>query len=122
MTLVDDERHDVLLARDGARALGLCKDERPELIFLGAQMLKMDGITVCQEIRKTSTADTNVIMLTALAQEVEIARALITEAGDYTTKPFSPTEWQQNSLNPLASKKPPPRSMDQPAPLLWYSP
>ena len=102
MTLEDDERYQVLLASDGARALELCQAELPELVFLDVQMPKMDGISVCQAIRNDpSIADTKVIMLTALAQESEIDRALIAGADDYMTKPFSPTALHQKLLEAL---------------------
>lgn len=102
MTLEDDERYGVLLASDGARALELCQAERPELVFLDVQMPKMDGISVCQAIRNDpSIADTKIIMLTALAQESEIDRALIAGADDYMTKPFSPTALHQKLLEAL---------------------
>jgi two-component system, OmpR family, alkaline phosphatase synthesis response regulator PhoP len=102
MTLEDDERYQVLLASDGERALELCKAERPELVFLDVQMPKMDGISVCEQIRKDpSISDTKVIMLTALAQEAEIDRALIAGADDYMTKPFSPTALHQKLLEAL---------------------
>jgi two-component system, OmpR family, alkaline phosphatase synthesis response regulator PhoP len=102
MTLEDDERYEVLLASDGQRALELCKAQHPDLVFLDVQMPKMDGISVCQEIRKDpSISDTKVVMLTALAQESEIDRALIAGADDYMTKPFSPTALHQKLLEAL---------------------
>jgi CheY-like chemotaxis protein len=102
MTLEDDERYQVLLASDGERALELCKAERPELVFLDVQMPKMDGISVCAAIRSDpSISNTKVIMLTALAQESEIDRALMAGADDYMTKPFSPTALHQKLLEAL---------------------
>jgi CheY-like chemotaxis protein len=102
MTLEDDERYQVLLASDGQRALELCKAERPDLVFLDVQMPKMDGISVCEAIRKDpSISETKVVMLTALAQESEIYRALMAGADDYMTKPFSPTALHHKLLEAL---------------------
>jgi two-component system alkaline phosphatase synthesis response regulator PhoP len=102
LTLEDDERHEVLLARDRQQALELIQKEHPELVFLDVQMPRRDGISVCEEIRKDpSLSGTKVVMLTALAQEAEIDRALVAGADDYMTKPFSPTALHQKLLEAL---------------------
>jgi two-component system alkaline phosphatase synthesis response regulator PhoP len=102
LTLEDDERYEVLLASDGQQALELIQQEHPELVFLDVQMPRRDGISVCEEIRKDpSLSGTKVVMLTALAQEAEIDRALVAGADDYMTKPFSPTALHQKLLEAL---------------------
>jgi CheY-like chemotaxis protein len=102
LTLEDDERHEVLLARDRQQALELIQKEHPELVFLDVQMPRRDGISVCEEIRKDpSLSGTKVVMLTALAREAEIDRALVAGADDYMTKPFSPTALHQKLLEAL---------------------
>ena len=91
-----------MLASDGEQALTLIRAEHPELVFLDVQMPKRDGISVCEEIRKDpGLSDTKIVMLTALAQESEIDRALIAGADDYMTKPFSPTALHQKLLEAL---------------------
>ena len=102
LTLEDDERYEVLLASDGQQALDLIQKEHPELVFLDVQMPRRDGISVCEEIRKApSLSGTKVVMLTALAQEAEIDRALVAGADDYMTKPFRPTALHQKLLEAL---------------------
>lgn len=102
LTLEDDERYEVLLATDGEQALEIIQREQPELVFLDVQMPKIDGISVCEAVRKDPrTADTKVVMLTALAQETEIDRALLAGADDYMTKPFSPTAIHRKLLEAL---------------------
>ena len=102
LTLEDDERYSVLTARDGEEALRLCKEERPELVFLDVQMPRMDGVTVCENIRgDANISGMKVVMLTALAQEAEIDRALRAGADDYMTKPFSPTALHRKVLEAM---------------------
>jgi CheY-like chemotaxis protein len=102
LTLEDDELYSVLTARDGEEALRLCKAERPDIVFLDVQMPKMDGVTVCKNIRQDpSIAGMKVVMLTALAQEAEIDRALVAGADDYMTKPFRPSELHRKVLQAL---------------------
>jgi CheY-like chemotaxis protein len=92
MTLEDDERYHVLLARDGEEALALCRSERPELVFLDLQMPKLNGVTVCEELRKDpATANTKIVILTTLSQDADIDRAMAAGADGYMTNPFSPT-------------------------------
>ncbi|HEX7276777.1 MAG TPA: response regulator [Acidimicrobiales bacterium] len=66
---------------------------RPDLVLLDWTMPKMSGIEVCEALRADpSTADIPIILLTAKAQESELARGLAAGADDYIVKPFSPNE------------------------------
>ena len=53
-------------------------------------MPEMDGIEVCQELRKEKT--TPVIMLTAKGEESNRVQGFEVGADDYIVKPFSPRE------------------------------
>ena len=50
----------------------------------------IDGITLCQEIRKSS--DVPIVMLTARDSETDVVVGLTVGADDYVTKPVSPVE------------------------------
>ena len=82
--------YEVLTARDGRTAIELATLEEPDLIVLDIKMPGMDGFEVCQQIREFSAAP--VIMLTALAEDVDKVRGLDVGADDYVTKPFSAEE------------------------------
>ena len=102
LTFEDDERYEVLLARDGEQALAMCLAERPELVFLDIHMPKLDGVRVCERLRRDpATKETKVVMLTALPQDSEIDRAMAAGADDYMTKPFSPTQLRRKLLEAL---------------------
>ena len=102
--VVDDEQNIVKLARlylnkngyqveaayDGAEALEKAKAIRPDLIILDIMMPEMDGLAVCQELRKTSNVP--IIILTARDDDVDRIVGLELGADDYITKPFNPRE------------------------------
>jgi two-component system alkaline phosphatase synthesis response regulator PhoP len=100
--IVDDEPKTVRLARDylekngyrvvtagdGQSALTTARREKPDLIVLDLMLPVMDGREVCKILRRES--DVPIIMLTALAEEVDQITGLEIGADDYITKPFSP--------------------------------
>jgi two-component system, OmpR family, alkaline phosphatase synthesis response regulator PhoP len=78
----------VLTAADGQAALTTARREKPDLIVLDLMLPIMDGREVCKALRRES--DVPIIMLTALAEEVDQVTGLEIGADDYITKPFSP--------------------------------
>lgn len=80
-------------ARDGEEAMAVVFKERPDLVVLDIMLPKMDGKEVCRRIRQNEqTRDLPVIMLTALAEEVDRIVGFELGADDYLPKPFSPKE------------------------------
>ncbi len=77
-------------ASDGEEALSFFKQQQYELIILDIMMPKVDGWTVCREIRKTSQVP--VIMLTARGEEYDKLFGFELGVDDYIVKPFSPKE------------------------------
>ena len=80
----------VSTAADGAAALALAREVRPDMVVLDVMLPKLDGIEVCRQLRQWS--DAYVIMLTARSEEVDKIVGLAVGADDYMTKPFSPRE------------------------------
>jgi len=78
----------VVTAADGQSALTIARREKPDLIVLDLMLPDMDGRDVCKILRRES--DAPIIMLTALAEEVDQVTGLEIGADDYITKPFSP--------------------------------
>jgi DNA-binding response OmpR family regulator len=62
----------------------------PDLVLLDIMLPGVDGVTVCQELRRVS--DVPVIMLTAREGERNVVVGLEVGADDYVTKPVSPAE------------------------------
>ncbi len=80
----------VLSAYDGAQALDLAARHCPAFVILDLMLPRVDGISVCRQIRKGS--DVPILMLTARVEEVDKLVGLQVGADDYVTKPFSPRE------------------------------
>jgi len=88
---LEDDRISVLEALDGETALAQAEALRPDLIFLDVQLPDVSGFEVCARLRKDPRfAQTKIVMLTASAQEADVARGLAAGANHYLTKPFSP--------------------------------
>jgi two-component system, OmpR family, alkaline phosphatase synthesis response regulator PhoP len=76
---------------DGEAALKRFRAARSfDLVVLDIMLPGIDGITLCQELRKHS--DVPVIMLTAREGERSVVLGLEVGADDYVTKPASPLE------------------------------
>ena len=82
---------EVVEATDGIAALDACRREPPDLVLLDVRMPRMDGISVCRELRAgPQTGDLPIIMLTARARAQDRELAFAAGATDYVVKPFSP--------------------------------
>ena len=80
----------VLEAEDGAIAVHLARSEKPDIILMDILMPKMDGYTACYTIKTDPVTKTiPIVMLTALAQELNVKLAQEIGADGYITKPFS---------------------------------
>jgi len=90
---LEDEGVELLFADNGADALKIIQEERPDLVFLDVMMPKMNGMEVCQKVKKElKITDTYIILLTAKGQEVDRQKGLDMGANKYMTKPFDPDE------------------------------
>jgi DNA-binding response OmpR family regulator len=85
--------HAVDVTASGADVLPRARKQAPDLVVLDLMLPGMDGLLVCQALRRDrSTAGIPVIMLTARGEEADRVRGLELGADDYVTKPFSPKE------------------------------
>ena len=76
----------VYLASDGRTALEQFVARRPDVVLLDLRLPDIPGTDVCKEIR--SISDVPVLMLSAVAEEVDVVLSLTLGADDYLTKPF----------------------------------
>ncbi|MBC5637104.1 response regulator transcription factor [Ornithinibacillus hominis] len=86
------EREDLIVeeAENGPEGLSLALENDYDVILLDIMMPEMDGIEVCQELRKEK--NTPVIMLTAKGEEANRVQGFEVGTDDYIVKPFSPRE------------------------------
>jgi len=85
--------YEVEQAADGAAAWQTYTEaeEGFDLALLDIMMPEVDGLELARRIRRHSPR-TGIIFLTALSQEMDKVKGLLSGADDYITKPFSPSE------------------------------
>jgi two-component system alkaline phosphatase synthesis response regulator PhoP len=80
----------VIEAGDGAEAVDMAQDQKPDLILMDIMMPKMDGYTSCYKIKSDpSTKAIPVVMLTAVGYELNVKLSKDMGADGYITKPFT---------------------------------
>ncbi len=87
---LEEAGYQVIVAYDGEEAVKKEGRESPDLVILDIMLPKMDGFSVCRQIRTFSPVP--ILMLTAKEEEVDKILGLELGADDYVTKPFSPRE------------------------------
>jgi len=84
------EGFEVEMAFDGEEAVAKARASVFHLVILDIMLPKLDGFSVCREIRSFSSVP--ILMLTAKEAEIDKVLGLELGADDYVTKPFSPRE------------------------------
>lgn len=87
---LEDARVRVVDAHDGATALDRAAAWSPDLILLDVHLPDVSGLEVCARVRAHRGPAVKIVMLTAAAQDADVARGLAAGADHYLTKPFSP--------------------------------
>jgi CheY-like chemotaxis protein len=92
--ILGDVGYDTTTAASGREALELCLAHPPALALLDVSMPgELNGLQVVEALRANPrTAGVPILLLTALAQEDDVARGLRTGADGYIVKPFDPEE------------------------------
>jgi AmiR/NasT family two-component response regulator len=86
--MLAEEGYDVVgQAADGARAVELAEELRPDLVLLDVKMPVLDGITAAERIAQQRIAP--VVILTAFSQRELVDRARQAGAMAYLVKPFT---------------------------------
>ncbi|HML35184.1 response regulator transcription factor [Sporomusa sphaeroides] len=85
---LEREGFTVYTAADGAQALAMEKEHRPDLLILDIMLPKLSGLEICQSIQRP----VSIIFLTANSTEADKLTAFSLGADDYITKPYSPRE------------------------------
>ncbi|MEN9667139.1 MAG: Phosphoserine phosphatase RsbP, partial [Planctomycetota bacterium] len=110
-----DAGHTVRWAINGAKAVELLKEKRPDLIISDIEMPEMNGYEFCK-IAKTDPSWQTIplILLSSLSDPVDIIRGLEAGADNYVTKPYDPNYLlgRMDSLldTPLEAESPSPGS------------
>jgi len=85
--------HEITQAANGAEAVELAPQLKPDLIMMDVRMPKMTGYEACEALKQIDDVkDIPVVFLSAKGQEDEIATGLGAGAIAYILKPFAPDE------------------------------
>ncbi len=104
---LEDEGYEVLTAYDGAQTLAAARRYRPDLIVLDIIMPRMDGLRVCQILRRDpSLASVPILFLTARSTVEDIVTGLDVGGDDYLTKPFDLNELKARVRALLRRRRP----------------
>ncbi len=81
----------VITAAEGAEGFGRATTEKPDLILLDLMLPRVDGFTLCRELRRRGF-EGRILVVTARSRVEDRVRGLDTGADDYLVKPFSRDE------------------------------
>ena len=108
----------VIEAQDGAEAVDMSRNQKPDIILMDMMMPRVDGLTACYLIKKDeATKKIPVVMITAVGFDLNKKLSQdIMGADGYITKPFTPQDLQTainqffgNSQEKAPEKTPPPQ-------------
>ncbi|MEN9970644.1 MAG: hypothetical protein RLZZ229_852 [Actinomycetota bacterium] len=88
-TLIENGFDVVAEAGDGAQAVALCAEHKPDLLVMDIKMPNMDGIAAAEQIVPMKIP---VVLLTAFSQKELVDRASEAGAMAYVVKPFTPND------------------------------
>ena len=96
---------DTEIAVDGNEAMEKVESFKPDLILLDVMMPKLSGFEVCKKIKSDpATANTMVLMVTALNELGDIERAVDAGTNDFLSKPVNRVELVKRVENLLKLK------------------
>ncbi len=85
--------HEVTKATNGAEAVEMAPQVKPDLILLDVRMPRMTGYEACQALKKLDDVkDIPVVFLSAKGQQSELDAGKDAGAYDYILKPFAPDQ------------------------------
>lgn len=112
------EGHEIVAAKDGEEALALAVKEKPELIISDVMMPRISGFDMLDILRNApETKNTKVIMMTALSQAEDKARADKLGADRYLVKSQVTLEDVARTVKDVLEGKPAPAHAAPQAPV-----
>ncbi|MBR1633914.1 MAG: response regulator transcription factor [Lachnospiraceae bacterium] len=112
---LEQDDMDVTCAYDGEEALELAKSNAYDIILLDVMLPKLDGFSVCQQIRDFSNVP--IVMLTAKGEDMDKILGLEYGADDYITKPFNILEVKAR-IKAILRRTMPPQSAVEKSPII----
>jgi two-component system, OmpR family, alkaline phosphatase synthesis response regulator PhoP len=93
---------ELIVVGNGMEALEAIRQQKPELVFLDALMPKMNGLEVCNTVKKQyGIKDIRIIVLTTEGQAYEIGQLSEAGADGSLMKPLDPDEVYETAARAL---------------------
>lgn len=90
---LERNNYKVIEAVDGAEALHVIEEERPDIIILNILTPRLSGTELCKVIRANPKfKEVPILFLSSMHQRELIMNGLASGGNDYLTKPFDPNE------------------------------
>jgi two-component system, OmpR family, alkaline phosphatase synthesis response regulator PhoP len=87
----------VFCASDGESALGIAKENIPDIVLLDVLLPKMSGHEVCKSLKSDPvTSQAKVLMISGMSQSSDLQKAREAGADAFLPKPFSYTQLLDN--------------------------
>lgn len=98
ITILEAKDYEIVTANDGIEGLAKLREEKPDLMILDLLMPKMDGFSVCKELkdpRWSKYADIPILILSSVREETsrrryELETGMELGVNDYVEKPIVP--------------------------------
>ncbi|NRB37961.1 MAG: response regulator transcription factor [Pseudomonadales bacterium] len=87
---LEKQGYQTLQAENGLQAVDKYFQHKPDLLVMDIMMPEMSGLEACKAIRKQ--AETPIIFVTAMDDEIDMILGLELGGDDYIFKPFSPRQ------------------------------
>jgi two-component system nitrogen regulation response regulator NtrX len=87
-SILEDEGHEVIVAKSGAEALKVCTEDPPNLMLLDIWMPEMDGLETLRRVKEL-VPYTQVMMMSGHGSIETAVKAIKLGAYDYIEKPLS---------------------------------
>jgi len=92
-TLLKNENYSLVIAQNGQEAIDRALKIKPDIILLDINMPGINGIEVCQNLKKDErTKEVPIIFLTAQNTTISKVKGFSVGAADYIGKPYDPPE------------------------------
>lgn len=91
--MLEKDGYEVIIAGNGAEALDMIDDEKPDLILTDVFMPEMNGLELCEQLKRNEKTNLiPVVMITAVDDYDNKIRGIETGADDFLAKPVRSRE------------------------------
>lgn len=95
-TMLEKFGYEIITATNGKEAIALAEKEKPEIIFLDAEMPEMDGWETCRMLKSNPQVQ-NIPVIMGTGHDLTGEEEQLKNAGaaTFVTKPYNPTLMNQ---------------------------